>query len=268
DIKYDSATNLITIRVLYPNMDKANDIANFVVKKFKLIKEKYDYFNDYEIQTTETMLTKVNGDEISLSQNNRITDYKNQYKAITDRKSELSKLKEPNPPKMESISRKNEAKNAMLAGVGVFLIVWIIYLILRYLHMSSKGVLVTASDLCKASMLYALADFTNSDKEYAYERLQAFIPLVAKESKKIMFLGKVDDTMIQELVNITKKSMNDYSIKGGVDIEKNSAVLKDTIDSDVVVLVMQREYTLFRDIKRQQKILKDLGKKVIGCVVC
>lgn len=269
EIVYDSKTQIIYINVLYPDKEKMEQILDFVIEKIENIVNKYDYFDEYKINVSDTNYFYINKDTIAKKQNDKITEYKNNYNTYIMKRKQLEEKKEPEMPSVKKVSRKYEVFFSTCIGCLVWFLVWAIYFISVYVYILAKGILISSKACVAASDLFLLGDFTKSEnKDEICERISALLSNFVDLDGKIMLLGNYKQKQIEEVNKKMKKYMPTSQFSYGYDINSDAQVLRDVINADIIVCVFKVDYEDYKSVRKQMRILNDFDKKVVGCIVC
>lgn len=104
-------------------------------------------------------------------------------------------------------------------------------------------------------------------KEVELALAGANIANYAGDLKKVLLTGDVDDKKLDAIQKALADKKSDVVITSSGDMFKNPATMQNIKEYDAVVLVAETGVSTYDAVKKQLTRMKELDKKVLGCVV-
>lgn len=286
DVDYES--NMLNIAVAYLDEKGAGDLLEGILNDLQ------SEFTDMQANMGEHQMLVLNQNVASVTDLNLLNLQKSNsdmlvtlQKTLQEREKALDELKEPSMPAALSNTAllKSGIKYGVLGGVlGAFMAVFIICVVfLMSDKLSSDKELKNRFGL-KVLGVFALKRkkraFSGIDnwldrlegkngmaEEKVYEVLAVNVENYREDSSKLMLTGTVNDNMLQEIAGKLRPMLRGIELQVASDMNESAATLKKLPECDGVILVEERGTSKFAGIEQEIEVIKNLKKKIIGCIV-
>lgn len=276
---YDSQS--LVINAYGKNLKSAGnllkDITDIVDESLVTISNNY---NDYEI-TKEHELSYIDNswkDDTQEKAQSSITYYTNLINSINNK---YNSKGEPEAPDYFSI--KDGIKYAVIGAfvglvlmAGVYCVIYLLNDLIReedeihsYVGFSNLGTFAVKDDNPKSNKLDKFLlkkQYGDLDDEFVVNRIAENINLLSKEDNKILLIGNIENTILNNLYNQLNTKVNKGKLILGGNINKDNQALTKLSDVNSIILVEKRNYSKMKDILKEAEIVKNCGKNVIGYI--
>ena len=265
NIKTNYSEFSITINVKWRDKEGAELIMNSIISAFTNNKDKMSELNGYSVSELDVEFVEGEDQEIVNSQysvSNLVDNYTDNYESDTEK---LEKSIEPSAPRIEDYSIFGVFKSSIkyiLVGI-IFGIM--IGLLCVFEYFSKKGIIYSVEEYEKLSGNVLLADCSDSNMmDNASRRLNKFISNRGKE--KIMFVYDDNNDNCDNL-NQLVKTINSKEVYVGGNLSVDMTALKLLKEVDSVVMVYTNKKTSLKDVVKYNDFMKQIDKKILGCIV-
>ena len=280
-INPDYNSNIVTIDVYGKDLDTASellsDIVGVVENNMDEILNSYrGYYITKRNNTTYIDNTWVNNIEETIQGN--INNYISQINTI---KNKYKDSGEPETPDYFSI--KDGIKYSVIGAfvglvimAGIYCVIYMLNDFIReedeihsYFGFSNLGTFAVKDDNPKSNKLDKFLlkkQYGDLDDEFVVNRIAENINLLSKEDNKILLIGNIDDTVLNNLFNQLSTKVNKGKLILGGNINKDNQALTKLSDVNSIILVEKRNYSKMKDITKEAEIVKNCGKNVIGYI--
>lgn len=288
-IEPDYDNNMLDITVVGDTEKRASDVMGYIKDSIqsshgkiteaigahdvKIVDESQFVSVDLELDQKQTEFS-ANMDQLDTS--------------LRDKTTELMELEEPKNNLLSKRSvLKSAIKYAVLGGVlGAFMVVF--FICVAFL-MSDK--LVSEKELKRRYGVMVLGVFRRQNKRKflpgidrwldklegtaarEQEDSQAFEVAAANALnymegvKEVLLVGTVDAAAMDMIQNGLSGHLSGTVLTVGGNLGKDAQAIKKAASCDAVIVVEQRNKSLFGGIEQELDVVRSLGKKVIGCIV-
>lgn len=289
NIKADFDNNMLDISVVADNEKRANDVMRYIKDSMQQSQNKItEAIGEHVVnQVDESQYVSV---DMALEQE------QSELTALTDqmvdelqtKKLELEELHEPSNTLLSRKSLLISAiKYAILGGVlGAFMMIFFICVAFM---MSDK--LINDKELKRRYGIMILGVFKKTNKSKflpgidrwfdklegtaarELEDAQALDVVTANAMnymdgiKQVLLIGTADSTAIERVREGLSNRLGDITLLTGGNLGKDVQAIKEVASCDAVILVEQRNHSLFSQVEQELDVVKSLDKKIIGCVV-
>lgn len=287
-VEVDYESNMMNIAVAYLDEKGAGDLLEGILSDLK------DAFSEMQASMGEHQMLVLNQNVTSETDLNLLNVQKSNadmlmtlQKTLQDKEKALDELKEPSMPAALSKTTllKSGIKYGILGGVlGAFMAVFLICVVFL---MSDK--LSSEKELKNRFGLKVLGVFAQKRKKRAfsgidnwldrmegkigtaeekvYEVLAVNVENYKEDSGKLMLTGTVNDAVLQDIAGKLRPMLKGIDLQVASDMNESAATLKQLPDCDGIILVEERGNSKFAGIEQEIEVIKNLKKKIIGCIV-
>ncbi len=277
-------TNLLTIRVIYTDQEKAEKILKLVLDKVSGLKGQItEGIGTHEVTVVNQSSGSVVDLELASKQSDitkQLTDLKN---ALDQKQNDQNNLKKPAPASTAGL--RSIVKYGILGGgLGVFMVVFLVCVVFL---MSDK--LYSSKELKLRFKLKVLGELPSKDKKVSgidawlnrlegravnkisldtgYELITAGISNSVDSEAALLVSGTAQKELLAQAANQLRDRLPGVRIITGGNMLQDAATLRKLPDCDGVVLVEQCGISSYQDISLEVETVVDLDKKIIGCIV-
>ena len=274
-------SNIVTIEAYGKDLDTAsellNDIVDVVENNMDEILNSYrGYYITKRNNTTYIDNTWVNNIEETIQGN--INNYISQINTI---KNKYKDSGEPETPDYFSI--KDGIKYSVIGAfvglvimAGIYCVIYMLNDFIReedeihsYFGFSNLGTFAVKDDNPKSNKLDKFLlkkQYGDLDDEFVVNRIAENINLLSKEDNKILLIGNIDDTVLNNLFNQLSTKVNKGKLILGGNINKDNQALTKLSNADSIILLEKRNSSKMKDILKEAEIVKNCNKQVIGYI--
>lgn len=287
-VNVDYESNTMTIAVAYQDEKGAEDLLEGILNDLR------DESFDLKASMGEHQMLVLNQNVASVTDLNLLTVQKNNsdmretlQKALQDKEKALEELKEPSVP--AALSKAALLRNGIKYGIlgfvlGAFMAVF--FICVAFL-MSDR--LSSEKELKKRFGLKILGVFAQKRKKFAfsgidnwldrlegknnmmeervYEVMAVNVENYKEDSSKLMLTGTVEDAALQDIAGKLRPMLNGIELQVASDMNESPATLKQLPECDGVILVEERGSSKITGIEQEIEVIKNLKKKIVGCIV-
>lgn len=280
-INPDYNSNIVTIDVYGKDLDTAsellNDIVDVVENNMDEILNSYrGYYITKRNNTTYIDNTWVNNIEETIQGN--INNYISQINTI---KNKYKDSGEPEAP--DYFSLKDGIKYALIGAfvglvimAGIYCVIYMLNDFIReedeihsYFRFSNLGTFAVKDDNPKSNKLDKFLlkkQYGDLDDEFVVNRIAENINLLSKEDNKILLIGNIENTILNNLYNQLNTKVNKGKLTLGGNINKDNQALTKLSNANSIILVEKRNSSKMKDILKEAEIVKKCNKQVIGYI--
>lgn len=285
----DYDNNMLSITVVGDSKQRAAKVMELLMDSIEESHEKLiQTIADHEVNIVdETSYVSVDL-ELEQQQQDLSANMEQLASSLQAKSKELTDLKEPASGLLSKTSvLKGAIKYAILGGVlGAFMAVF--FICVAFL-MSDK--LVNDKELRRRYGLMVLGTFKKSGKKKAFafvdrwldklegaaereledertfEVIAANVNNYAEGIKNVLLIGTVDRDALDRLCKGLESLMPGLSLTAGGNPCKEAETIKEAASCDAVIMVEQREKSMFGNMENELELMRSLNKKVLGCIV-
>ena len=280
-INPDYNSNIVTIDVYGKDLDTASELLNDIVDVVEnnmdeIISSYRGYYITKRNSTTYIDNTWVNDIEETAQEN--INNYINQINTI---KNKYKDSGEPEAPDYFSI--KDGIKYVVIGAfvglvlmAGIYCVIYMLNDLIReedeihsYFGFSNLGTFAVKDDNPKSNKLDQFLlkkQYGDLDDEFVVNRIADNINLLSKEDNKILLIGNIEDTILNNLYNQLNAKVNKGKLILGGNINKDNQALTKLSNADSIILVEKRNSSKMKDVLKEGEIVKNCNKQVIGYI--
>lgn len=288
-IQPDYDNNMMDITVIGDTEKRASDVMGYIKDSIEASQRTItEAIGEHEIRIVdESQFVSVDL-ELEQKQKEFSTNMDQFDTSLSDKTKELNELEEPkNSLLSRSSVLKGAIKYAVLGGVlGAFMVVF--FICVAFL-MSDK--LVSEKELKRRYGLMVLGVFRRQDRKKFLPGIDRWLDklegVAAREQddsqtfevaaasalnymdgiKEVLLVGTVDPSVIERIQNGLTERLSGVVLTAGGNLGKDAQAIKKAASCDAVILVEQRNKSLFGGIEQELDVVRSLDKKVIGCIV-
>lgn len=285
----DYDNNMLSITVVGDSKQRAAKVMELLMDSIEESHEKLiQTIADHEVNIVdETSYVSVDL-ELEQQQQDLSANMEQLASSLQAKSKELTDLKEPASGLLSKTSvLKGAIKYAILGGVlGAFMAVF--FICVAFL-MSDK--LVNDKELRRRYGLMVLGTFKKSGRkkvfafvdrwldklegaaereledERTFEVIAANVNNYAEGIKNVLLIGTVDRDALDRLCKGLESLMPGLSLTAGGNPCKEAETIKEAASCDAVIMVEQREKSMFGNMENELELMRSLNKKVLGCIV-
>ena len=285
----DYDNNMLTITVVADTKKRANEVMKLLMDSIEASHENLNQaIGVHEVNVVDQADSVTVDLELEKTQNDFSTNMELLDTNLQTKTKEFSELKEP----VNSLLSKRSVlmgaiKYAVLGGVlGGFMMVF--FICVAFL-MSDK--LVNEKEIRRRYGIMVLGVFakngkkkafafvdrwldklegtagSETDEEHTFEVIAANTLNYAEGVKNILLIGTADKETLERLCSGLSGLLPGLSLTVGGNPCGDARTIKETASCDAVIMVEQRDRSMFGTMEQELGLVESLNKKVLGCVV-
>lgn len=290
-IEPDYGNNMLDITVVGDTRKTAGEVMGYIKDSIMSSKQGItDAIGEHEINLVDESQFVT----VDLELDNKQTDFSNTMDQLdTNLKDKTKELAELEEPKNSLLSKrsvlKSAIKYAVLGGVlGAFMVVF--FLCVAFL-MSDK--LVNEKELKRRYGIMVLGVFRKKNKNRAFVFVDKWLDKLEGTSaremedektfevaaanainymeqdsvKNVILVGTVESVRLEQVCAGLAPMLGTAILTVGGNLGQDALAIKKAAACDAVIIVEQRDSSLFGGIEQELEVVRSLGKKVVGCIV-
>lgn len=287
DAGYTRFTNLLTIRVLYSDENKAKLILSGILSNIDKLHGNIEAAIGAH---TVSVVNQTVGSTVDMDLAQKQKDARQQLtdlqQSLSDKEDALKEFKEPVAPL--SVKKEVLKTGVKFAVIGAVLGVFAVAFWFAVLFVMSDRV-YTAKDIRNRYGLNLLGTICSKeaqkenkldsllrrlegrvscfDTEQTGSLLAANVENYAGDSRKLLLTGLVSIEQIDQVAELLKKNLTGYELVAGGNMLQQAETLRKLPECDAVVLVEQSGVSAYTQMTQELEKINGVGKTVVGCVV-